>query len=138
MKRQEKYGEAHLNPREVALGYLESFSSGDPAVVASHVSEDFQNNQMGVLGASFSGRDLYQERLMGYLSAFQNITYTAEEVIVENNKVVIAYHMSAINVKQLISIKGVMLISTSDDGLVCSRSDYWDGLSYLKQAGIGL
>ncbi|NOZ66351.1 MAG: ester cyclase [Alphaproteobacteria bacterium] len=138
MKRQEKYGEAQLIPREVALAYLDSFSSGDPAAVAAHVSEDFQNNQMGVLGMTFSGRDLYRERLAGYLSAFQDITYTAEEVIVENNKVVIAYHMAAINGKQPISIKGVMIISTSKDGLVKARSDYWDGLSYLKQAGIGL
>ena len=124
-------------PREIALNYLKSFSSGDPDVVASHVTEDFANNQMGVLGMCFTGRDLYRQKLEGFLSSFRNLEYVAEDVIVEGNRVVIAYRMLTESNQNSIDIQGVMVITTTKD-LVSVRSDYWDGLSYLKQAGIGL
>lgn len=137
MKKPEKYGDPMTTPRDIALSYLAAFSSGNPEEVAAHVTKDFQNNQMGVFGSCFSGRDLYRERLKGYLSSFRNLHYTAEDVIVDGNKVVIAYHMTAENNQQPLNIKGVMIITTTD-GLVSIRSDYWDGLTYLKQTGIGL
>lgn len=126
-----------MTPREIALNYLKAFSSGDPDVVASHVTEDFANNQMGVLGMCFTGRELYRQKLKGFLGNFRNLEYVAEDVIVEGNRVVIAYRMLTESNQNAIDIHGVMVITISD-GLVSVRSDYWDGLSYLKQAGIGL
>ncbi|PCI49681.1 MAG: hypothetical protein COB49_04610 [Alphaproteobacteria bacterium] len=136
MKKQKRYGEP-MTPRDIALNYLKSFSSGDPDIVASHVTKDFENNQMGVFGMCFKGRDLYREKLIGFLSSFRNIEYIPEDVIVDGDRVVIAYRMATENNLHSVDIRGVMIITISGDR-VSVRSDYWDGLSYLKQVGIGL
>ncbi len=124
-----------MSATDVALRYLESFSSGDPDLVASHVTEDFANNQMGVLGSCFTGRSLYQERLADFLNKFMHLKYTPEDIIANGDKVVIAYRMTSEDKQHGLDIHGVMIISVSDD-LVSQRSDYWDGLTYLAQTGI--
>ncbi len=126
-----------MSATDIALGYMESFSSGDPDHIASHVTEDFSNNQMGVLGNCFKGRSLYRERLAGFLTKFQQLEYTPEEIIAEGNKVAIAYRMRTVVDECSIEIPGVMVIKVSGE-LVSQRDDYWDGLSYLAQTGIGL
>ena len=126
-----------MTSREIALNYLNAFSSGNPDAVAACVSENFENNQIGLLGTGCKGRDVYRRRLAGYLGTFRNIQYTAEDIIHDNDRVSIAYRMNAEDNDRPIEINGVMLITISD-GLISVRSDYWDGLSYLKQVGIGL
>ncbi len=126
-----------MTSREIALSYLNAFSSGDPDAVAAYVSENFENNQIGLLGTGCKGRDEYRRRLAGYLGTFQNIQYTPEDIIHDGDRVAIAYRMTAQDNDRSIEIYGVMLITISD-GLVSVRSDYWDGLSYLQQVGIGL
>lgn len=126
-----------MTASDVALSYLMSFSSGDPQVIASHVTDDFENNQMGVLGMCFTGKDLYQQRLQGFLSKFRNLKYSPEKVIANDNEVAIAYRMTADDDRCSIDIHGVMIITVSGNK-VSQRSDYWDGLSYLGQTGIPL
>ncbi len=126
-----------MTSREIALSYLKAFSSGDPDTVAAYVSENFENNQIGLLGTGCKGRDEYRRRLVGYLGTFRNIQYTPEDIIHDGDRVTIAYRMTAQDNDRPIEIHGVMLITISD-GLVSVRSDYWDGLSYLQQVGIGL
>ena len=123
-----------MTPREIALSYLASFESGDPDKIVSHVSEDFQNNQTGELGKDCAGRELYKERLAGFLDTFQNLRYQVEDVISEGNQIAITYRMRAEDDGKPIDIPGVMIITVAD-GKITSRSDYWDGLSYLKQTG---
>lgn len=125
------------SPAEIALGYIAAFSSGDPDSVAAWVAEDFANNQMGVLGSRFVGRTLYRQRLEGFLTQFAGISYAVETTIVQGNAVVAPYVMTASDAGRPIQIEGVMLI-TVEDGLVSRRDDYWDGLTYLRQAGIDL
>jgi ketosteroid isomerase-like protein len=121
-----------MSASEVVLSYLESFSTGEPGLVASHVTEDFENNQMGVLGQCFVGQNLYLERLTGFLGVFTDLKYITEEIICDGNKVAIAYRMTA-NVDGCgINIPGVMTI-TLRKGMICKRNDYWDGLTYQKQ-----
>ena len=123
------------NPAEVALGYIAAFSSGDPDTVAAWVTEDFANNQMGVLGSRFIGRALYRQRLEGFLGRFAGLRYAAGATIVEGNSVVVPYVMTASDAGRPIEIEGVMLIVV-EDGLVSRRDDYWDGLTYLRQVGV--
>jgi ketosteroid isomerase-like protein len=120
---------------DIALSYLAAFSTGDPGLVASHVTADFANNQMGELGACFTGRDLYRERLSGFLSKFRHLKYTPEEIIANGEKVAIAYRMTAEVDGCAVDICGVMTITVSGE-LISQRNDYWDGLSYLAQTGI--
>jgi ketosteroid isomerase-like protein len=103
----------------------------------SHVTEDFENKQMGVLGACFTGKALYRERLTGFLKKFRQLNYTPEDVIANDNKVAITYRMTSDDEGCAIDIHGVMIITVSGDK-VSRRCDYWDGLSYLAQTGISL
>lgn len=135
MKQSARNGAA--KPAEVALGYIEAFSTGDPDIVAACVTEDFANNQMGVLGSRFVGRALYRQRLEGFLGRFAGLRYAVETTIVDGNRVVLPYVMTATDAGQPIEIEGVMLI-TVEDGLVSRRDDYWDGLTYLRQVGVDL
>ena len=124
-----------MSNRDIALKFLESFSSGDPDSIASLVSEDFQNNQISLLGDDCTGRDAYRKRLVGFLSSFHDLRYAADDVIEENDKVVVAYTMKFEENNRPIEIQGVMILTIAD-GLITVRSDYWDGLTYLRQTGI--
>jgi ketosteroid isomerase-like protein len=121
-----------MSASDVVLSYLKSFSTGDPALIASHVTEDFENNQMGTLGQCFVGRNIYLKRLVLFLGAFTDLKYTIEDIICDGDKVAITYRMTA-NVDGCdINIPGVMTIMLRE-GFICKRNDYWDGLTYQKQ-----
>ena len=121
-----------MTPRDVALSYLKSFSTGDPDAVADHVTENFRNNQVGLIGDGCQGRDVYRERLKGFLATFQDLRYTAEKVIDKDDDVAVAYRMTATEQGRALDIRGVMIITVAD-GKVAVRSDYWDGLTYQNQ-----
>jgi len=124
-----------MSNRDIALKFLESFSTGDPNAIASHVSEDFQNNQISILGDDCTGRDRYRERLAGFLAGFRDLHYAADKIIEEGDDIAIAYTMRFEANARPIKIRGVMLI-TMEHGLITVRTDYWDGLTYLRQTGI--
>lgn len=124
-----------MSNREIALKFLESFSTGDPNAIASHVSQDFQNNQICLLGDDCTGRDTYRERLAGFLAGFRNLHYAAEKVIAEDDNVAVAYTMNFEENDRPVKVRGVMLL-TMADGLITVRTDYWDGLTYLRQTGV--
>ena len=120
---------------DISVSYLNSFSTGDPIHVASHVTDDFENNQMGLLGEKIKGKTAYIERLGSFLKKFRELRYCAATSIAEADKVAIAYDMNCLVDGHKISMQGVMMISVSN-GLIRERCDYWDGLSYLRQTGI--
>jgi ketosteroid isomerase-like protein len=124
-----------MEANNIALKYLDSFSEGDPDIVAALVTEDFINDQVGLLGARFQGRSLYRDRLDGFLNRFQGIRYKAEQVIAEGENLAVVYTLTAMEDKSPIVIRGVMVI-TIKGNLIKKRSDYWDGLNYLAQSGI--
>lgn len=126
-----------MSPVEVATGYIQAFSSGDPDSVVAWVTEDFINNQMGVLGNRFHGRALYRARLGEFLARFEALSYAVEAPVVQGNVVVAPYVMTAEDAGRPIRIEGVMLI-TVDGDLVSRRDDYWDGLTYLRQIGVDI
>ncbi len=124
-----------MTGRELVSSYLASFTSADPEVIVSHVCEEFENNQVGLLGTNCTGRETYRRRLKGFLENSKNLRYTIEEIIEADDRVAVAYKMNAEDNRRPIEIQGAMFF-TIQDGLISRRNDYWDGLSYLKQAGI--
>ncbi len=124
-----------MTGRELVSSYLASFTSADPEVIVSHVCEEFENIQVGLLGTNCTGRETYRQRLKGFLENFKNLRYTIEEIIEADDRVAVAYKMNAEDNRRPIEIQGAMFF-TIQDGLISRRNDYWDGLSYLKQAGI--
>ncbi len=124
-----------MTGRELVSSYLASFESADPEIIVSHVCEEFENNHVGLLGTNCKGRETYRQRLKGFLENFKNLRYTIEEIIESDDRVAVAYKMNAVDNRRPIEIQGAMFF-TIQDGLISRRNDYWDGLSYLKQAGI--
>ncbi len=123
-----------MTPVEVALGYIESFASGDPAIVAAWVSDDFVNEHTSALGSGLTGRAAYLERLPEFLGGFEGLRYDVERTISEGSTVTVAYRLLATFDAHPIDIRGAMVIYVEGD-LVARRCDYWDSLSFLRQAG---
>ena len=121
--------------RDLVLSYLESFSRGDPQAVTAHVTEDFRNRQIGLLGTGCAGADTYRERLAGFLGSFRNLSYEVEDLVADGDKVAVAYRMTFDDGDRPVAVQGMMLM-TIRDGLIAERADYWDGLTYLKQTGV--
>ena len=121
-----------MSNADIALSYLNAFATGDPATVAGHVTDNFENIQVGLLGTGCSGADTYRDRLAGFLGAFTNLKYDVEELIVDGDKVAAAYKMTFTDNGRPMEIEGVMIM-TIRDGKIAVRKDYWDGLSHIKQ-----
>ena len=121
-----------MNSRDRVLSYLASFASGNPDDVVRHVTDDFDNQQVGELGTSCQGRDTYRDRLTTFLADFKGLRYETETVIAEADRVAVVYKMSCRYADKPIAMQGVMIM-TLRDGLIASRADYWDGMSFLKQ-----
>ena len=124
-----------MKSRNVVVKFLESFSSGNPRVVVDHVTDDFKNRQMGLLANSFEGKQEYLTRLDLFLNKFKNLRYETRKVISEDCNVVVEYTMHATPEGHDICVNGVMLFVVHDS-LISERSDYWDGLTYLRQVGL--
>lgn len=121
-----------MSNADIARSYLNAFATGDPAIVAGHVTDDFENIQVGLLGTGCSGAETYAGRLAGFLGAFPNLEYAAEELIVDGDKVAATYKMTFTDNGRPMEIEGVMIM-TIRDGKIAVRKDYWDGLSHIKQ-----
>jgi ketosteroid isomerase-like protein len=118
----------------VARSYVESFASGDPDVIAAHVTDDFVNEHTAALGSGCVGRDEYRDRLPGFLATFSGLRYDIEDVVADGDRATVAYTMRATHDSHPIEIRGVMRIEVRD-GEVARRVDYWDALTFLKQTG---
>lgn len=121
-----------MNQHDIAVSYLNSFSSGDPDAIAEHVTDDFQNIQTGALGTACVGADVYRQRLANFLASFENLKYEVEDIIVDGDRVAVAYRMKFTSNNRTIDISGAMLM-TIRDGRIAMRKDYWDGLAYQNQ-----
>ena len=123
-----------LDPAAVAASYLSSFSSGDPAAIAAHVSADFVNEHTSALGDPCRTRAVYAERLAGFLDRFAGLSYEPEEILADGDRVAAAYVMRARCEGRPFEIRGVFRMRIAD-GLITHRTDYFDSLSFLRQTG---
>jgi ketosteroid isomerase-like protein len=121
-------------PAAVALSYLDSFTRRDPDEIAGHVSAQFVNGHASALGSGCTGRDEYLRRLPGFLAAFPGLAYHVEQVIADGPSVAVTYRLTATSDGHPIDLRGVMVFEVID-GLITSRTDYWDSLTYLRQTG---
>jgi predicted ester cyclase len=122
-----------LTPRQVAEGYLGSFAGADPDDIASRVTADFVNEHIAAIGRGSVGRDAYRQRLPGFLASFAGLRYDIEEVVVDVDRLVVAYTMRARGQGATpIDVRGMQRLVVRD-GLVARRVDYWDSLVFLLQ-----
>ena len=117
---------------EVALGYLAAFDGGDPA---DHVTDDFVNEHTAALGSGCVGREEYRRRLPGFRRDFAGIRYEPEDVVVDGDRVVVRYRMTATYDGKPVDLRGCMWLRIDGDR-VAHRIDYWDALTFQQQAGL--
>lgn len=125
---------AHSSTNDLISSYLLSFETGAPEQVAAHVADNFQNEHLGFLGAGCSGKAVYLERLKGFLSAFENLSYKIESIVSDEGQGAARYTMRFTQKGRDISVQGMMWF-TFENGLIVKRTDCWDSLQYLKQTG---
>lgn len=122
------------SPVDTVLAYLAALGSGDPDAVAALVTEDFHNEHTSALGRSLVGREPYRERLRGFLTEFAGLAYEVEEVIAEDDRVAVAYTMTATVTGRPVRIRGMFRFRVRD-GLIAHRVDYWDSAEFTRQVG---
>lgn len=122
-----------MQPADVVRSYLESFATGDPSVIAAHVSDDFVNVQIAALGSGCQTRAVYEQRLGDFLSTMVGLTYEPERLVQDGGQVMVAYRMRAEwQGETPIDIRGVQSLVV-DAGLITQRTDYWDAATFLQQ-----
>ena len=102
--------------------------------MAAHVADGFSNVHTSALGLPSQGKAEYVARLAGFLTTFVGLTYEAEEILVEGDRVAAAYVMRARADGKPFELRGVMRL-TVRDGLIARRIDYFDSLTFLRQTG---
>jgi len=122
-------------PTEICVGYLEAFSTCEPDVVASFVTDDFINEHTAALGNGCTGIDEYRRRLPGFLSSMPGLRYDIEDLIADGDRVWAAYTLRTTANERPIAVRGVMRFVVRD-GRVAHRIDYWDSLVFRQQAGM--
>ena len=122
-----------------SVDYLRSFASGDPTLIAAHVTEGFVNDHASALGSPCEGRAEYVRRLPGFLASLPGLRYEPDEPIVDGSRVAAPYTLHANGrgpdgESVPITIRGVMLLRFEGE-LIAYRLDVWDALTYLRQTG---
>jgi len=123
-----------MDARTTVEQYLTALSAGDVDAAVRLVTDDFQNEHTSTLGSSSAGREVYRERLPGFLAQFAALHYEIVDIITENERVAARYRLTANFEGHPLDIPGVMLFDTRD-GLIARRTDVWDSLTFLRQTG---
>jgi len=127
-----------MDPKEVALGYLQALGGDDPDAVVAFVAETVRNEHYSALGSTSVGRDEYRRRLPDFMAAFAHRRYAVDAVVEERRgdetDVVVRYRLTADTADGPIDIPGVMWLRVHD-ARVAHRIDCWDSLTFLRQTG---
>ena len=123
-----------MTAKEVAVAYMEAFASGQVDSIIAWVTDDFVNDQVGDLGKGCQGKEVYQQRLVGFLDYFSNLKYDVQRAIGDGDNVAVTYRMSFNHGSENHSLQGVMVMKIRDSK-VAYRADYWDGVTYERLTG---
>lgn len=123
---------------DLVRSYLASFATGDPDAVAAHVSDGFVNEHAAALGEGCEGRQEYRRRLPGFLATFVGLRYEPELVVCDGDlgagRAMATYRLTANVQGSAIHLRGAMAFEVAD-GRIVRRTDYWDGVDFLRQTG---
>jgi ketosteroid isomerase-like protein len=121
------------SPAEIARSYFAAFDSRDPVTIARHVSDDFVNEHTAALGTGCVGRDEYRRRLSGFLDSMPGLHYTIESTVVDGEQVAVFYTMTGrFQGDAPFEVRGAQRLVIRD-GLITSRTDYWDSAAFMLQ-----
>ncbi len=121
------------SPAEIARSYFAAFDSRDPADIAGHVSEDFVNEHTAALGTGCVGRDEYRSRLSDFLDSMPALHYEIESLVADGERVAVFYTMTGrFQGNAPFEVRGAQRLAVHD-GLITSRTDYWDSAAFMLQ-----
>jgi steroid delta-isomerase-like uncharacterized protein len=134
-----------VNPNEVIRQIAKDFfeqiwNQGDESAIDRFISENTVGNdpQFG------TGRESFRAKWREWQSAFPDIHFRIDDVIVEGNQVVTKWHLSGTQTGELegmppsnkkVAVDGVS-IDQIENGMVVSGFDAWDSLNFRKQLGL--
>lgn len=123
-----------VDPSAIVDSYLHALSAGDADGAADCVTPDFSNEHTSALGSNSSGQDEYRRRVPGFLAQFAGLQYEVLDTVVDGNRVVVRYRLTANFEGHPLDIPGAMWFEVRD-GLIARRIDHWDSLIFLRQTG---
>ena len=127
--------------RQIAKDFFEQiWNQGDESAIDRFISENTVGNdpQFG------TGRESFRAKWREWQSAFPDIHFRVDDVIVEGNQVVTKWHLTGTQTGELegmppsnkkVSVDGVS-IDQIENGMVVSGFDAWDSLNFRKQLGL--
>jgi SnoaL-like domain len=143
----------------VARAYLRALGGDDVEAIVGLVAPDFRNEHLSALGEGSTGRAAYRARLPGFLTAFPERAYRVVDLVAaprgDTAQVVVRYELHAVHhdasrddgarsdegarrdeggppASRAVVVPGMMWLAVSG-GLVTSRVDCWDSLTFLRQ-----
>jgi hypothetical protein len=126
------------NPVDVATSFLRALAGSDPDAIAELVADGFRNEHHSALGSDCVGRDEYRRRLPHFLDAFQDRSYSVDDLVAQRRDavtdVVVRYRFCAIYGGSEIEIPGVMWLTVRGPAIT-RRVDTFDSLTFLQQTG---
>lgn len=120
---------------DIVEGYLHALSKGDVDGAVADLADDFHNEQTASVGTSTRGRDGYRERLPAFLAQFAGLQYEIVDTVADGDRVVVRYRLTANFNGHPIDVPGVMWFEVRG-GSITRRTDVWDSLTLLRQAGM--
>jgi ketosteroid isomerase-like protein len=115
-----------LSTREAVTAYLAALNAHDADGIAACVSPEFVNEHTAVGAVSRRGRAEYRAALDGFLTAFADLHYEPEQVLVDGSRCAVPYRMTARLDGRSLDIRGVFVFVVDEGGLIARRTDYWD------------
>jgi ketosteroid isomerase-like protein len=113
--------------------YVAALNAHDPDAVVGCVTDDFANRHTSELGRPTDGRGAYRDALPRFFADVPGLRYAVEGTIVADggSPQAVAYRLTA---DGGIDVRGVWWLVLRD-GLIASRTDYWDSATVLRQRG---
>jgi len=127
--------------RQIAIDFFnEIWNQGDESAIDKFISVNTVGNdpQFG------TGRESFRKKWREWQSAFPDINFRIDDVIVEGNKVVTRWHLTGTQSGPLegmppsnkkVAVDGVS-IDEIKNGQLISGFDAWDSLNFRKQLGL--
>ncbi len=127
-------------PAAIVRSYLAALNRGNADEIAACVSDGFINEHTSTLGETTVGREVYRQRLEGFLARFPGLRYEVEQTIAEGPHVAVAYRMSAAWRRPGTDASGArpflirgMFCFRVEAGRIAHRVDYWDSADFQRQ-----
>jgi len=139
---------AKVDMKKVADKILKAMNSGDAAAVSRLYTEDATMTISGE-PEPVRGRKAIEETQAAWFRAFPGVKMEFPTVLISENYIVIEMIMKGTNsgpfttpegdipaTGRAVSLKGIMILKTTPEGLIAEDHTYYDTADFMKQLGL--